>query len=72
MTIINPDHPAGRGLPKLYSSEEVADMLGISARQVTRLRQSGKLKSVRVTGAAVRHTLAQVEAFIEERSNDAR
>ena len=70
MAINNPIHPAHRNVPKLYDSAEVADILNITPRQVARLRQSGDLKSVRISGAAARHTLAQIEAFIASRSND--
>ncbi|UTT53752.1 helix-turn-helix domain-containing protein [Microbacterium maritypicum] len=68
MSIINPEHPAST---RLLDTAEVADILHISERQVARLRQSGKLKCVRITGAAARHTPAQVEAFIAAHSNDA-
>ena len=71
MSIINPDLPVGHSL-RLLDSVEVAAILNITPRQVARLRQSGALKSVRVSGAAARHTMAQVEAFIAERSDDER
>jgi hypothetical protein len=70
VTITNPEHPAHRNVPKLYNSAEVGEMLGITARQVANARQSGALKCVRISGSAVRHTMAQVEAFIAARSND--
>lgn len=69
MSNINPEHPAGRD--RLLHSDEVAAILNITPRQVARLRQSKALKCVRITGAAVRHTQAQVDAFIAARSNDA-
>jgi hypothetical protein len=69
MTINNPEHPAGRG--RLLDTAEVAEILHLSPRQVARARQAGQLKCVRLSGAAVRHTMAQVEAFIADRSNDA-
>ena len=62
MSIIDPQHPAGRA--RLLNTEEVADILGVTPRQVARLRQSGKLKCVRITGAAVRHTPEQLDEFI--------
>ena len=65
----NPDLPVEQSL-RLLDSVEVAAILNITPRQVARLRQSGKLKHVRVTGPAARHTLAQVQAFIAENSND--
>lgn len=70
MTITNPEHPAGRGR-LLYTNDEVAEMLGLSPRQVADARQAGRLKCVRISGSSVRHTMAQIEAFIAERSNDA-
>lgn len=69
MSIINPDHPSARD--RLLDTAEVAEWLGITPRQVARARQAGELKCVRISGSAVRHTRAQVEAFIAARSNDA-
>lgn len=69
MSIINPDHPAVRD--RLLDTAEVAAWLGVTPRQVARARQAGQLKCVRISGSAVRHTRAQVEAFIAEHSNDA-
>lgn len=69
MSIINPEHPAAHD--RLLDTAEVADWLGITPRQVARARQAGALKCVRISGSAVRHTRAQVKAFIAERSNDA-
>ncbi|MDJ0335352.1 helix-turn-helix domain-containing protein [Salinibacterium sp. G-O1] len=68
MQNINPEHPAAPG--RLLDTAEVAELLHITPRQVARLRQSGKLKSVRITGAAARHTIAQVQGFVAEHSND--
>lgn len=56
---------------RLLDTAEVAELLHITPRQVARLRQAGELKCVRISGAAARHTRAQVEAFIAARSNDA-
>ena len=50
--------------PALLDSAEVARQLSLTERQVARLRQSGKLGSVPLTGSAVRHTQAQVDAYI--------
>jgi excisionase family DNA binding protein len=50
--------------PRLLDTAEVARQLNSTERQVARLRQSGKLGSVRLTGSAVRHTQAQVDAYI--------
>lgn len=67
MSIIDPEHPAAT---RLLDTAEVAAILNITPRQVARLRQSGKLKCVRISGPAARHTVAQVEAFIAANSND--
>lgn len=69
MSIINPEHPSTRD--RLLDTAEVAELLHITPRQVARARQAGELKCVRISGSAVRHTRAQVEAFIAARSNDA-
>ncbi|MGN7187254.1 hypothetical protein [Microbacterium enclense] len=50
---------------KLYTTEETAILLAATPRQVERLRRAKKLKCVRLTGAAVRHTGAQIRAFID-------
>jgi hypothetical protein len=68
MSIVNPEHPAVSR--RLLDTAEVAEILNATPRQVARLRQSGALKCVRISGAAARHTLEQVEAFIASRSND--
>jgi excisionase family DNA binding protein len=49
---------------RLLDTAEVARQLNITERQVARLRQSGKLGFVRLTGSAVRHTQAQIDAYI--------
>jgi hypothetical protein len=68
VTITNSEHAAASG--RLLDTTEVAELLHITPRQVARARQAGALKCVRISGSAVRHTMAQVEAFIAERSND--
>lgn len=50
--------------PPLLDTAEVARQLHLTERQVTRLRQAGRLGCVRLSGAAVRHTQAQVDAYI--------
>lgn len=57
---------------RLYTNEETAKLLTITPRQVAALRQSGVLACVRFSGAAVRHTGAQIRAFIAARSIDAK
>lgn len=69
MSTINPDRPLVHD--PLLNTNAVAAWLGITPRQVSRARQAGALKCVRISGSAVRHTRAQVEAFIASRSNDA-
>lgn len=54
-----PDTP-----PRLLDTAEVARQLNLTERQVARLRQSGKLGCVRLSGAAVRHTQAMVDQYI--------
>ena len=71
MSNLNPNSEHTAANSRLLDTAEVAELLHITPRQVARLRQSGALKRVRITGAAARHTLQQVEAFIAERSNDA-
>lgn len=56
---------------RLLNTAEVAELLHVTPRQVSRLRQSGALACVRISGAAARHTRAQVEAFIASRSSNA-
>ena len=49
---------------RLLDTAEVAHQLHLSERQVSRLRQSGKLGAVRLTGTVARHTQAQVDAYV--------
>jgi len=49
---------------RLLDTEEVAALTNLTPRQVSRARQAGKLACVRLTGSAVRHTRAQVDAWI--------
>ena len=56
---------------KLYATEETAVFLAATPRQVVRLRQSGKLGCVRLSGAAVRHRGSQIRAFIEAATEEA-
>ena len=59
---------ATRGLPKLSTAEEVADVLGVTSRTVYRLRAEGVIPAYRVGGQfrfnidAVLAALAQPEA----------
>ena len=55
---------------RLLDTAEVAAILHLTERQVARLRQSKKLKCVRLTASAVRHTRAEVDAYIAACSND--
>ncbi len=55
----------------LYSNDETAELLGISPRQVIRLRHSKRLGCVRISGASVRHRGSQIRAFIEASTEDA-
>lgn len=56
---------------RLYTHEETARLLHATPRQIARLRQSGVLACVRLSGASVRHTGAQIRAFIAARSTEA-
>lgn len=56
---------------RLYTTEQTAELLTLSPRQVIDARQAGRLGCVRLSGAAVRHTGAQIRAFIAARSVDA-
>lgn len=57
-TII-PDNP-----PRLLDTAEVAHQLNLTERQVARARSAGKLACVRLSASAVRHTQAQVDAYV--------
>lgn len=56
---------------KNYTTEETAEILGISPRQVKRLRLAKKLACVRISGAAVRHRGSQIRAFIDAATEEA-
>lgn len=66
-----PTHPALGNVPKLYNTEETAELLHLSPRQVVRARQEGRLGCVRLSGSAVRHSEEQIAAFIAARSVEA-
>lgn len=63
--------PPSTGVPVLYDTEETAALLHLSPRQVADARQAGRLGCVRLSGSAVRHTEAQIAAFIAARSVEA-
>lgn len=71
MSIDNPEHPAHRNVPKLYNTEETAELLHLSPRQVIRARQEGRLGCVRLSASAVRHSEQQIADFIASRSTEA-
>lgn len=50
---------------RLYTNDQTAELLGISPRQVIRLRQAKRLACVRISNASVRHSGAQIRAFID-------
>lgn len=56
---------------KLYTNEQTAELLGITPRQVVRLRQSKLLGCVRISGASVRHRGSQIRAFIDAATEEA-
>lgn len=56
---------------RFYSNDETAELLGITPRQVVRLRQSKLLACVRISGAAVRHRGSQIRAFIDAATEEA-
>lgn len=51
-------------IPKLYTEEQLATMLGVSAATLARERRAGKLKSTRI-GNRVRYTAAHLTAYLE-------
>ena len=53
-----PDNP-----PRLLDTAEVAHQLNLTERQVARARSAGKLACIRL-GSVVRHTQAQVDAYV--------
>lgn len=71
MSNVNPEHPARRSVPKLYNTEEAAELLHLTPRQVIRARQEGRLGCVRLSHSAVRHTEDQIAEFIAARSQSA-
>lgn len=54
-----------------YTNAETAELLGISERQVIRLRQSKRLACVRISAASVRHRGSQIRAFIDAATEEA-
>ncbi len=56
---------------QLYTNEETAELLGISPRQVVRLRQSKRLACVRMSAACVRHRGSQIRAFLDAATAEA-
>ncbi len=56
---------------QLYTNEQTAELLGITPRQVVRLRQSKRLACVRVSAACVRHRGSQIRAFIDAATEEA-
>lgn len=56
---------------RLYTTEQTAELLTLSPRQVIDARQAKRLGCVRLSGAAVRHSGAQIRAFIAARSVEA-
>lgn len=56
---------------QFYTRKETAQLLNISERQVANLSQSGRLKRVKISGASVRHSGAQILQFIEAATEDA-
>jgi excisionase family DNA binding protein len=54
---------------QLLSTADVADLLGVSPRTVTRLRDSGELRPVRVRGL-VRFDPVDVVAFIKKQRGE--
>lgn len=57
-TTPTPDNP-----PRLLDTAEVARQLNLSERQIADARQAGKIGCVRL-GRVVRHTQAQVDAYV--------
>lgn len=56
---------------RLYTTEQTAELLTLSPRQIIDARQAKRLGCVRLSGAAVRHRGDQIRAFIAARSVDA-
>lgn len=55
-------------IPRLLSSNEVAEILGISTKTVNKLVREGKLGCVQVTSRERRFTKAQIQSYIEDKS----
>lgn len=56
-------------LPTLYTSEQVAEMLGVSDAHLQRMRYRGEGPvCIRVSHKAVRYRLADVEAWVDARA----
>jgi len=72
MFSVNPQRPVSPNVPKLFDTDETADLLHLSRRQVIRARQEGRLGCVRLSGSAVRHSEEQIADFIAVRSVDAK
>lgn len=56
---------------RLYTTAQTAQLLNITERQVIRLRHAKRLGRVPISGASVRHSGAQIRAFIEAATQDA-
>lgn len=57
---------------RLLDADEVAALTNLTPRQVARARQTVKLGCVRLSGSAVLHTRAQVDASIASSTTDAK
>lgn len=55
-------HPTSR---RWFNTEEAAEYLGMTVRQVVRARQTCKLGYTRLGGNLARHTQAQLDAYVE-------
>jgi excisionase family DNA binding protein len=55
-------------IPRLLSSNDVAEILGISTKTVNKLVREGKLGCVQVTSTERRFTKGQIQSYIEEKS----
>jgi len=71
MSSSNPEYPVRPNVPKLFDTEETAELLHLSPRQVIRARQDGRLGCVRLSNSAVRHSEDQISEFITTRSQSA-
>lgn len=57
-------------MPEFYSTQDVADRLGVSIFTIRRYIQSGKLEAVKLEGGYRVHRAA-LDAFLAERSTSA-